>query len=120
MVNKFRVFSKKTKKMYKEVISLNLNDIEGAWANVLRYDPIEREKIIYSIQPKDCIIIYFTGLQDKNGIDIFEGDIDKKGRVCKYFKNLSAFGFKHPNYSAITFIGQWINSGEIIGNIYEK
>lgn len=54
-----------------------------------------------------------------NGQRIFEGDIDTKGRVCIYSPNLAAFGFKHPNYAAITFMGQW--DEKLTGrNIHDK
>lgn len=54
-----------------------------------------------------------------NGQRIFEGDIDTKGQVCIYSSNLAAFGFKHPNYAAITFVGQW--NAKLTGrNIHDK
>ncbi len=62
----------------------------------------------------------YVGQTDNNGKEVYVGDFDKKGRVCQYFEKLSAFGFKHPYYAVITFVGQWVNNGEVIGNIHEN
>ena len=63
----------------------------------------------------------FTGVEDKNGIEVYVGDIDKKGRVCEYFQKLGSFGFKNPNYAPVTFLGQWIdNDGLVVGSIYDS
>ncbi len=76
----------------------------------------------------------FTGLHDKNGKEIYEGDIlmcigernDNKGR--KYYRKVlfdnGAFGMTVPEYKFISALCNHVVNGklnwEVIGNIYDN
>ena len=122
MKPKFRAWTEEGKAMYYDVYPFKDDNL------LLSYDEIAFDEVPAS----DFIIMRSTELKDKNGSEIFEGDIVKYEAGCNtvteevaYDKNFAGFGVRDANTDIIfTFweLAEDIDliSLEVVGNIYEN
>ena len=122
MKPKFRAWTEEGKVMYYGVYPFRDD------ALLLSYDEIAFDEVPAS----DFIVMQSTGLKDKNGSEIFEGDIVKYEAGCNtvteevaYDKNFAGFGVRDADTDIIfTFLQLAdvvdLSSLEVVGNIYNN
>ena len=118
MIPKFRAWDRLRKEMNYKVMVGNCDTDDENWTCPIIW--IEEEKDWLHFDDYECIM-QSTGLKDKNGKEIFEGDVVKCNGLLGTIKSLKAMWIcsfvKYNNYQKVGFFAQEI---EVVGNIYEN
>lgn len=132
---KFRAWDKKENKMFHQESFMVMCRGNVFIVNLAVTDP-EQEEETYVENPY-CILMQYTGLKDKNGKEIYEGDIIEVWGEhinpndgistsfqyvlpVKYETKILTGGNLFSGFTNIDFGQSNISSVEIIGNIYEN
>ena len=122
MKPKFRAWTEEGKVMYYDVYPFKYDTL------LLSYDEIAFDEVPAS----DFILMQSTGIKDKNGKEIFEGDIVKYEiglntytEEVAYDKDFAGFGVRDAKANVVFTFGEIAEdisliSLEVIGNIYEN
>lgn len=128
---KYRAWVKEDEKIYP------VDDLEfDSWNNkglifvtVLKDEPCcMGDKSYYEYKPEDVELMAYTGFTDKEGVEIYEGDIIKVGEdeiyVVQWDNETASFRLNDENnkvpVQGMMFNKRFLKHYKVIGNVFEE
>lgn len=115
---KFRAWDKKNRQML-DIVTLVWQLYENPNIQKVLYGTNKDGNLFY-LDWDEVELIQYTGLKDKNGKEIFEGNTVKEGKLLKVVEYIEYGFFPFNKFDSDGFCGMYAKDVEVIGNMWEN